>query len=135
MEALGDMRILVVDDDALVGLITQEILEDLGCRAERVEGAGPALERLEADSFDLLLSDIRMPGMNGVELARRVQAGHPRLPIVLCTGDAASWSAELCGAPWAVLEKPFTPAQLAATIAGAAQAVDVQAASRAAMAA
>ncbi|MBC6983378.1 response regulator [Caulobacter sp. 17J80-11] len=134
MEAQGVLRVLVVDDDALVGMITQEVLEDLGCRAVRVEGADSALELLEAATFDLLLSDIRMPGINGVELARRAQARHPHLPIVLCTGDAASWSAELCGAPWAVLEKPFTPAQLAATIAGAALGVDAGTA-RAAMAA
>ena len=116
MEDLIGRRVLVVDDETLVGLVSREIAVDLGCRVAAVADAGSALKLLETETFDILLSDIRMPGMNGIELARKAQARHSALVVVLCSGDASSWSIELRGTAWPVLQKPFTEPQLAAAI-------------------
>ena len=80
--------ILVVEDEPLVLSFLRAVLEDLGYEVFEAASAESALEiwRNQAPSIDLLFTDIFMPGMNGAELARVLQAAQPDLRIVYTSG-------------------------------------------------
>lgn len=81
------LTILTVDDDVLINIGTAATLEELGHRALEVSSCDEALALLAGDGpIDLLLTDFAMPGLNGLELARRARALRPGLPILLVTG-------------------------------------------------
>jgi CheY-like chemotaxis protein len=81
------LHVLVVEDDPEQRAILGEVLQELGCSVELAPDAGVALALLEGDGhgIDLILSDQRMPGMSGVELAAEVSRRHPRVRAVLLT--------------------------------------------------
>jgi signal transduction histidine kinase/ActR/RegA family two-component response regulator len=113
----GAARILVVEDDPRVSRATVNALSELGHAPVAVASGRAALDRLDEDSgFDLMITDVVMPEMTGVELAREVADRHPALRILFVTGyvgEAGSVD-ELAGTE--LLRKPFTVAQLAAAI-------------------
>jgi PAS domain S-box-containing protein len=83
----GSWRILVVDDDELLRAAIPAMLQVLGHRAEALEGGRAALARVDRDgSPDLVILDINMPGMNGLETLRHLRERDPRLPVLLATG-------------------------------------------------
>lgn len=80
-------KILVVDDDPVVGQSFHRILsEDKGYVVITAQNAAQALEKLREQEYDLVFTDIKMPGMDGVELAERVKAKRPWTPVVIVTG-------------------------------------------------
>jgi signal transduction histidine kinase/ActR/RegA family two-component response regulator len=80
-------RVLVVEDNAAIGEFASQLLQDLGYRTELAANAAEALSRLEtAQDFDLVFSDVVMPGIGGVELARTIQQRWPGLPVILTSG-------------------------------------------------
>ncbi|MGH6985188.1 MAG: response regulator, partial [Stellaceae bacterium] len=80
-------RILVVDDDSLVAESTVSMLEHLGHSAILTTSCIAALEALRTEpQIDLVITDQVMPGMTGIELARRIRQLRPELPIILATG-------------------------------------------------
>ncbi|MDA0296404.1 MAG: response regulator, partial [Planctomycetota bacterium] len=95
-----------------------EMLEISGWFVVGVSNAAEAIDalRIEATPFDVLVTDLSMPGMGGRELARQVRAEYPRLKIVLISGSALSQD-ELDADSLQILAKPFTIEQLEATIA------------------
>jgi PAS domain S-box-containing protein len=122
-QAGGAERVLMVDDQIEVGELGRVLLEDLGYDVTLVNGARAALETLAKDGgYKLLFTDILMPGINGVELARIVQRDHPQVQVLLTTGfaddaiDDGSRAFELIRKPYrradlnerirAVLDKP-----------------------------
>jgi DNA-binding NtrC family response regulator len=103
------MRILIVDDEDSLLLTLVANLELEGFEVIGAEDAARALELLHQQVFDLVLTDIRMPGMNGVELFRTIRSLNPQMPVILMTGFAIEGvvdEAILEGA-FAVLPKPF----------------------------
>ena len=82
------LTVLVVEDNLAVGQICTDILHDLGHTAEWVTDAAAALARLGRGEprFDLVLSDVMMPGMNGLEMAQIIEQTHPGLPVLLTSG-------------------------------------------------
>lgn len=113
MEAAHNVTILVVDDDPELPELAAEILVDAGYKVITAASADAALTVLERTQVDLILSDVTMPGMDGVELAREVE----RLPeppkILFMTGHADR--RRLQG--HIVIDKPFTAATLISVIA------------------
>ena len=113
-EAKG-LRVLLVDDDILVSMGAADMLLDLGHSVTEAQSGAHALKLLESDGqFDIVVTDYAMPGMNGFELAQRIKAVHPQLPIVLATGYAelpANRSIE-----FGYLSKPYTSKDLAAAL-------------------
>jgi PAS domain S-box-containing protein len=109
------LRVLLVDDDILVSMGAADMLLDLGHSVTEAHSGSHALKLLESDGkFDVVVTDYAMPGMNGFELAQRIKAGHPRLPIVLATGYAelpADRSIE-----FGHLSKPYGSKDLAAAL-------------------
>ncbi len=82
-------KILVVDDDPLVGTLTVSMLEDLGHAATLVSSAVSALQVLRASTdIDVMITDHMMPEMTGAALAEEVRGFRPNLPIILATGYA-----------------------------------------------
>lgn len=109
------LRVLLVDDDILVSMGAADMLLDLGHSVTEADSGARALKFLEADSsFDVVVTDYAMPGMNGFELAQRIKESNPKLPIVLATGYAelpADRSIE-----FGHLSKPYTAKDLAAAL-------------------
>ena len=93
-------RILVVDDEEGLRLLYKEELEDEGAEVELAASGEEALEKLEKNSIDLVLLDIKMPGMDGVEVLRRVKEKWKDLPVILCTAyphykhDFGTWASD-----------------------------------------
>lgn len=82
-------RILVADDDAVIREGLRRILTAEGYDVETVSNGRAALERLDEKSFKLLITDLKMPGMSGLEVLQSLRACQPELPVVLITGYAA----------------------------------------------
>lgn len=82
------VRALVVDDDESVSQFFTDVLSAEGYAVRSVLSGQAALDLLACESFDILLIDLVMPGMNGLELLRRIHACAPELPIILITGLA-----------------------------------------------
>jgi DNA-binding NtrC family response regulator len=78
--------ILFVDDHEVLARLSCEILEMQGYRAVSAYSANDALAKFEKDKFDLLVTDFRMEGMNGLELARKVHDKYPSVPVIIVTG-------------------------------------------------
>ena len=79
------LRILVVDDDRMMARTLVDILKVKGHKAEAVHSGSEALEKVTASLFDCVLTDIKMPEVNGVELYRAIKTRQPDLPVVLMT--------------------------------------------------
>ena len=112
-------RILVVDDDDDVRLVAAAMIEEIGYDVVAAASGEAGLRELEHGRFALLVTDIAMPGMTGVELARRVKTLAPDLPILFASGyaDVQTFGEEL--ADELVLKKPFRIADVAARISAA----------------
>jgi len=78
--------ILFVDDHEVLARLSCEILEMQGYRAVSAYNAADALDKFEQENFDILVTDFRMEGMNGVELARKIRAKRPDVPVIIVTG-------------------------------------------------
>lgn len=78
--------IMFVDDHEVLARLSCEILEMQGYRAVSAYSAQDALQKFENDRFDLLVTDFRMEGMNGLELARKVHDKYPSVPVIIVTG-------------------------------------------------
>jgi len=110
-------NILVVDDDDAVRDITAAMLRERGYTVSEAGSGGAALDLLERmPNIDLVLIDFAMPGMSGAELARRIQARRPAIPILFVTGFADR--AALAGVGEAhIIGKPFIGSELAEKVA------------------
>lgn len=78
-------KILVVDDNELLCRLACDILRAEGYHATPATSAAQALEAFEKQEFDLLVTDFRMPGISGLELARTIRSRNPQFPIIVMT--------------------------------------------------
>lgn len=78
--------ILFVDDHEVLARLSCEILEMQGYKAVSAYNAEDALSKFDNETFDLLVTDFRMEGMNGLELAKRVHQKNPEVPVIIVTG-------------------------------------------------
>lgn len=103
------MRILIVDDERSLLLTLLANLELEGFDVEGAQDASSALRLIREQHFDLVLTDIRMPGMSGVELFRSVRSLRPDMPVILMTAFAAEHLIDeaIQAGVFAVLPKPF----------------------------
>jgi CheY-like chemotaxis protein len=104
--------ILIVDDEPEVRTVVAEFLEDFGYRVLQAEGGTQALGRLHDDpAVQLLITDIRMPEMSGIELADRATAQNPHLKVILISGYFVSQQVHR-----RFLRKPFRMKELEAAV-------------------
>ncbi len=111
-------RILVVDDDHNQRTLLETFLKAKGYRTQAAASGEAALQLLSEEPFALMISDVRMPGMSGIETLRRVRQKHPLLPVLLVTAFADIRSAVAAMRDGAVnyLAKPIDFDELIATV-------------------
>ncbi len=107
-------HVLVAEDEESVRQFVARALTHSGHEVTAVENGLLALDMLSAESYDLLLTDIVMPGMDGIALALKVAKESPNIPIVLMTGYAAEKQRahNLNVLIHHVISKPFTPKEI-----------------------
>jgi PAS domain S-box-containing protein len=113
----GAGAVLVVEDNPDVGEFSRDLLIELGYAATLVTSAHACLARLSQEGavYDVVFSDVEMPGMSGLELAARLKLSHPHLPVVLTSGFSHNLYEH--GLPDnELLHKPYTVAQLEAVM-------------------
>ena len=112
-------KILVVDDDPVVGKSFDRVLAGKGYAVICAMNGEEALSKLGSEHYDLVFTDIKMPGMSGLEVAERVKASQPWLPVVIVTGygsDAYEARAAAAGVS-DFLRKPLSPEMIEETTA------------------
>lgn len=110
------MRILVIDDEKPLADTLTLILQSAGYEATAAYDGVAALLQIESFPPDVVISDVIMPGMNGIETCRKVHAKQPNCHIILFSGQAATnelmRSAREEGCDWELLAKPVHPKEL-----------------------
>lgn len=104
-------KVLVVDDDAVVGRSFDRVLADKGYDVSTALDGKEALKKCNAEEYDVVFTDIKMPGMDGLEVTRRIKAKCPWTPVVIITGygtEENETEARVLGASGFV-RKPLTP--------------------------
>lgn len=114
---LAGMRVLVVDDDTGLSHSLAEILTAWGCIVETANDGEEALHRIRDGNFQLVLTDVVMPRMDGYELYREIQVRHPELPVLMMTAfhydrDHIIKRSRLLGLGGVIFKKPVDPARL-----------------------
>ena len=89
MTAQRRPRVLIVDDDLAFRVGTVALLQDNGYTADAAESGEEAKQKLNDQKYDLVLSDLVMPGINGMALLQHIRAGQPGLPVIMVTGFAS----------------------------------------------
>jgi DNA-binding NtrC family response regulator len=114
-------RVLVVDDEERMAAVVAAALGRAGYECETCRRGDEALAALEARGADVVVTDWKMPGMDGVELLRRVHAVRPRLPVIMLTahGNVPSAVAAMRDGAFDYLIKPFDNDELRACVARA----------------
>ena len=105
------LQVLVIDDDAVVGRSFDRVLSDKGYEVSTVLSGEEALETINETNFDVVFTDIKMPGIDGLEVTERIKARCPWTPVVVITGygtDDNEAKASVLGASGFV-RKPLTP--------------------------
>jgi DNA-binding response OmpR family regulator len=106
-------HILIAEDDALIAHAIMVVLEAYGYRVTVTHDGQQALTAAESDAPDLLVTDMRMPGMQGRELAQRFRQGRPELPVLVMSGNTARFPDE---ETFTTLSKPFSMTVLLSTV-------------------
>jgi CheY-like chemotaxis protein len=107
-------KVLVVDDDPVVARSFDRVLTGKGYAVISARDGVEALQKLKDEQYDVVFTDIKMPGIDGIEVARRIKAAQPWLPVVIVTGygtdenEAQARAAGVAG----FLRKPLTPEEI-----------------------
>jgi DNA-binding NtrC family response regulator len=115
-------KVLVVDDDPVVGKSFSRVLsEEKGYLVITAHNAAEALEKLREQEYDVVYTDIRMPGMDGLELAEKVKAKRPWTPVVIVTGYGTTANEDRAKAAGVAdfLRKPLSPQMIEGSAAHA----------------
>jgi CheY-like chemotaxis protein len=105
------LQVLVIDDDAVVGRSFDRVLSEKGYEVSTALSGEEALDTIENTEFDVVFTDIKMPGMDGLEVAERIKARCPWTPVVVITGYGTEENearASVLGVSGFV-HKPLTP--------------------------
>ena len=115
MSDSGRRTLLVVEDEPLVRMLTTFLLRESGFDVLEAGNGSEALEVLANEPrVDLVLTDVRMPVMDGMELSSRLRSSHPGLPILFLSGETGLDGEALGGT--GCLKKPLTPPELIAAV-------------------
>ena len=108
-------KVLVVDDDPVIAKSFHRILSGKGYAVIHAASGAEALDKLAREDYDVVYTDLKMPGMPGLEVARRIRESRPWLPVVIVTGygnDRNEAEAQALGVT-AFLHKPLAPDAIA----------------------
>ena len=121
------LEVLLLDDEPIVGRRLKPALDKMGCRVEVFENPMEAVARLARKEFDVVVTDIRMDGMDGIQMLEHVQKKWPRTKVIMITGYAKmDLAREAMGkGVFDFIAKPFRPDDLRRIISNAAQALGI----------
>lgn len=111
---MASKQVLVVDDERNIRLTLTQCLEGPELRVHGAINGEDALRRLQQAPVDLVLLDLKLPGLDGLEVLRRLRAGWPQIPVVIVTAHGtvtAAVDAMKLGAV-DLVQKPFSPAEI-----------------------
>lgn len=115
------MRALIVDDEEFVRLVVEQALREEGCDTQTAGGGQEGLDRLRTASFDCVITDLRMPGLDGRAILRWVKEHQPDVDVIVLTGhgDVKDAVAAMKDGAWDFLIKdtPFDGAAVKAALA------------------
>ncbi|MFZ3115798.1 MAG: sigma-54 dependent transcriptional regulator [Syntrophales bacterium] len=114
-EQLPDMcRVLVVDDEAVIREGMRRILESSTVQVESVASGRAAIEKIQVKDFDVVITDLKMPGMDGLEVLSAIKILQPGVPVIIITGYATVDTAvqAMKSGAFDYITKPFTPEQI-----------------------
>jgi len=119
------LDVMLLDDEPIVGKRLKPALAKIGCDVEVFEDPKEALERIEQKAFDIVVTDIRMDEVDGMQVLERVLEKSPRTKVIMITGYAMMAVAREAMEKGAFdfISKPFKPDDLRKVIARAAQAI------------
>ena len=115
-KSIAEARILVVDDDTIVQQFLTDVLGKEEHEVEIVDNGGDAMEKLGSEGYDIILLDIKLPGMSGIEIYKQLQKSSKSLTrkVIFITGDVMSADTMVfiksAGTPY--ITKPFDAEQL-----------------------
>jgi len=117
--------VLMLDDEPIVGKRLKPAVERMGCEVEVFEDPREALQRIDEKTFDIVVTDIRMDEIDGIEVLERVKKKSPRTKVIMITGYAMMALAReaMEKGAYDFIAKPFTPEELRKAIAKAAEAL------------
>ena len=112
-------RILIVDDDEVSCRLFAEVLEGEGHEVHQARSGEEALDRLRKESYDLLMADVRMPGITGLDVTRAMRQEQPSLPVIVMTafGSIETAVEAIHEGAYDYVSKPIRPDVLAAALA------------------
>ncbi|MDF2464727.1 MAG: response regulator receiver domain protein [Ramlibacter sp.] len=118
-------KVLVVDDDPVVGASFNRVLSGKGYIVVAAENGADALAKLKDEKFDAVFTDLRMPGMDGLQVAENIKATQPWIPVVLVTGYGSAANEARARAAGVVdfLRKPLSPDMIEDSAANAVRTV------------
>ncbi len=118
-----DVSVLILDDEPIVGRRLGPALDKMGCKTETFENPEIALARIAEKEFDIVVTDIRMENLDGIEVLKRVIARSPRTKVIMITGYATMEIAReaLAKGAFDFIAKPFKPNDLRLVVARAAK--------------
>ncbi len=119
----GNLKLLVLDDEPIVGRRLAPALGKLDCTVETFVDPKEVLERINQQDFDIVITDIRMDEVNGIEILEKVLARSPRTRVIMITGYATMEVAReaLAKGAFDFIAKPFKPRELLETVVKAAR--------------
>jgi DNA-binding NtrC family response regulator len=114
-------RILVIDDEEIIRESCRRVLEPAGHQVDTAASGGEGLQVLTTEAIDLVLTDLKMPDMDGIEVLRTIKQDWPDVEVIIITGyqtvDTAVKSIKLGAFDY--IEKPFTPDALISAVSKA----------------
>src|SRR5579875_2058035 len=121
-------RILIVDDEEASARLTEIVLAEAGLETEHCNSAKAALEALGERGTDVVISDLKMPGMDGLELLREIRRQDPWLPVILLTGfsSISSAVAAMREGAFDYVTKPVNGEELSATVGRALKMTELE---------
>ena len=121
----NSLEVLLLDDEPIVGRRLKPALDKIGCQVEVFENPKEAVKRIDEKEFDIVVTDIRMDEMDGLQVLEYVQKKWPQTKVIMITGYAKiDLAREAMGkGVFDFIAKPFKPDYLRRTIASAADAL------------
>ena len=118
-----ELRVLVVDDEEMLRNLLARILEREGYSVSTASGAKQALASLEKSDFQIMVSDVKMPEMNGFELLRAAKHKYPQMAVVMMTAFVDDYTVQQALGLWAdgYVAKPFKSHDLTSEVERARQ--------------
>jgi len=119
------LKVMLLDDEPIVGKRLKPALTKIGCEVEVFEDSRKALQRIDQIDFDIVITDIRMDEVDGIEILEHVHQKSPRTRVIIITGYAMMSLAKKAMEKGAFdfIAKPFKPDDLRRVVARAAQAL------------